>query len=144
MATGVVRGKGKPKGFRLVPEGKQVLHITEVEGKPRANIKLVEMKMTNKDGISLTGSRKQTYNLEDEGGYAAFYYLVLNGLGIDLNEGDEFDLSELEDSYIVAEVVHREKPRYDGAGTITFANIAKVLGPATGFEDDIMSDGDFD
>ena len=148
MATGTVRGKGKPKGFRLIPEGEQILHITEVAGKPRAGIKLVEMKMTNVDGISLTGSRKQVYDLESDGGYAAFYYLVLNGLGIDLDDGDEFDISELEDAYIVADIVHKHVPRREGDGEMTFSNIAKVIGPAPGFEDveddEDESDEDYD
>lgn len=148
MATGVIIGKGKPKGFRLIPEGEQILHITEVAGKPRVGIKLVKMKMTNVDGISLTGLRKQTYNLENDGGYAAFYYLVLNGLGIDLNAGDEFDISELEDAYIVADIVHKHVPRREGDGEMTFNNIAKVIGPASGFEDieddEDESDEDYD
>jgi len=148
MATGTVRGKGKPKGFRLIPEGEQILHITEVAGKPRAGIKLVEMKMTNVDGISLTGSRKQVYDLENDGGYAAFYYLVLNGLGVDLEEGDEFDIAELEDAYIVADIVHKHVPRREGDGEMTFSNIAKVIGPAPGFEDveddEDESDEDYD
>ena len=141
MATGTIRGKGKPKGFRLIPEGEQVLHITEVEGTPRAAIQNVSMEMHDANGISLTGNRKQTYDLNSDGGYAAFYYLVLNGLGKDLDEGDEFDISELEDIYILAEIVHKRVPKKDDPDTIyTFSNIAKVIGPAEPFAADTADD----
>ena len=134
MTTGTITGKGKPKGFRLIPEGEQVLHITNVEGIPRAAIKKVSMDMHDADGVSLTGKRKQTYDLENEGGYAAFYYLVLNGLGKDLDEGDEFDISELDDIYITAEIVHNKKDYEDK--TLTFANIKSIIGPGEPFETD--------
>lgn len=139
-----VTGKGKPKGFRLVPEGEQVLHITEVKGLPRSNVKQVEMKMTDAEGVSLTGNRKQTYDLTSDGGYAAFYYLVLNGFGVDLDDGDEFDIDQLEDTYVVAEIVHKEVEKKDGTGVLTFSNIAKVVGKADGFDGaaPASSDGD--
>ena len=156
MATGTIRGKGKPKGFQLIPEGEQVLHITGVEGTPRAAIQTVSMEMHNADGISLTGNRKQSYNLNNDGGYAAFYYLVLNGLGVDLDEGDEFDIADLEDVYVLAEIVHNKVPKKDkDSGQVipdeymTFANIKKIIGPAEPFAaaskaDDSGDDEDYE
>jgi len=130
-----VTGKGRPKGFQLIPEGNQVLHITNVVGKPRANVKLVEMDMHNVDGISLTGKRKQSYNLDNEGGYAAFYWLVKGLFDIDLDDGDQFDIDQLEGAYGVFEIVHKKVEKNDGSGDfLTFSNIKSTVGPADGFD----------
>jgi hypothetical protein len=125
-----VTGKGKPQGFRLMDEGEQVLHIESVTGLPRAKVTNVEVAFRNEDGIPL----KNKYDLTSDGGYAAFYFLVLNGLGVDLDEGDEFDIDDLNDKYVLAEIVHKDgsKPRDDGTVAV-FANIRKVLGPGMPF-----------
>jgi hypothetical protein len=137
MAT--VKGKGKPQGFRLMPEGQQNLHIVKVEGLPRANVELVKVKFVNEDGITLDNK----YDLTSDGGYAAFYYLVLNGLGVDLDEGDEFNIDDLDDKYVLVEIVHKEgtKPREDGSVAV-FANIKATIGPGTPFGDDESGEWD--
>ena len=136
-----VRGKGKPKGFRLMDEGEQVLHILEVKGLPRANVTNVEVKFENEEGIALNNK----YDLTSDGGYAAFYYLVLNGMGVDLDEGDEFDIDNLAGQFVLAEIVHKDgtRPRDDGT-TATFANIKRVVGPGTPFGTATVSDEDED
>ena len=135
MAT--VKGRGKPQGFRLMPEGEQTLHIEEVKGLPRDNVTMVEVAFRNAEGIPL----KNKYDLTNDGGYAAFYFLVLNGLGVDLDEGDEFDIDDLEDKYVIVEIVHKEgtRPREDGSVAI-FANIKAAIGPGEPFGDDAEDD----
>lgn len=128
MAT-VKFGKA-PAGFRLMPEGPRVLHVESVSGVPRTKVSKVEVKFRDKDGIPLINK----YDLNNDGGYAAFYFLVKNGLGIDLNEGDAFDLDDLVGEYIEVEIVHKEgsRPREDGT-VATFANIKATLGPGKPF-----------
>jgi hypothetical protein len=132
---GTVTGKGKPKGFRLIPEGEQIVHIKNVKGLPRDNVSVVTMDMVNAEGLGFTGKYPQKYDLKSDGGYAAFYFLVLNGLGVDLDEGDQFDIDQLEDKFVEVDIVHKEgtKPREDGTFPI-FANIKATIGPAEGFE----------
>jgi hypothetical protein len=127
-----VVGKGRPKGFRLMPEGEQNLKITKVVGLPRANVTNVEVDFVNEDGITL----KNKYDLTSDGGYAAFYFLVLNGMGIDLDEGDQFDIDQLDGQFVSVEIVHKEgtKPREDGTVAI-FANIKATLGKGVPFGD---------
>jgi hypothetical protein len=127
-----VVGKGRPKGFRLMPEGEQNLKITKVVGLPRANVTNVEVDFVNEDGITL----KNKYDLTSDGGYAAFYFLVLNGMGIDLDEGDQFDIDQLDGQFVSVEIVHKEgtKPREDGTVAV-FANIRATLGKGTPFGD---------
>jgi len=134
MTTGTVKGRGKPKGFRIIPEGETTLHVTNVEGKPRTNIRIVEMNMHDKDGVSLTGPRKQTYNLDSDGGYAALYHLMVSGYGIDLAT-DEVNLADIEDTYVRVRIVHKEgkQPREDGTVAV-FSNIAETLGPGEPFD----------
>ena len=132
----IVKGKGKPQGFRLMPEGEQTLLITKAEGKPRADVQLVEVEFVNAEGITL----KNKYDLTTDGGYAAFYYLVLNGLGVDLDEGDEFNIDEMPGNYVKVEIVHKEgtKPREDGSVAV-FANIRQTLGVGEPFGEDADS-----
>ena len=131
MAT--VVGKGKPKGFRMLDEGTHNLKIVEVIGLPRANVTNVEVKFVSEDGINL----KNKYDLTSDGGYAAFYFLVLNGLGVDLNEGDSFDIDDLKDKFVEVEIVHKNgtQPRADGSPSV-FANIKATIGQGTAFGDD--------
>ena len=133
MAT-VTFGK-KPTGWTMIPEGRHVLHITKVQGLPRANVTSVTMEMHNAEGLGFGGKYPQKYDLTTDGGYAAFYFLVKNGLGIDLNEGDAFNLDDLEGKFVEVDIVHKDgkKPREDGTFPV-FANIAATVGPGEPFE----------
>ena len=127
-----VIGRGKPKGFRLLDEGEQTLKIVEVEGLPRVNVTNVKIKFVDVEGITL----KNKYDLASEGGYAAFYFLVLNGLGVDLNEGDAFDIDQLLNQFVLVEIVHKDGTRENAQGVIPiFANIKQTLGAGTPFGD---------
>jgi hypothetical protein len=129
-----VHGKGKPAGFKLLPEGEQVLHITNVKGLPRDNVSVVTMEMLNEDGLGFGAKFPQKYDLTSDGGYAAFYFLLKNGLGIDLDDGDEFDIDMLNDKYVRVDIVHKAGTRENAAGVIpTFANIKSTIGPAEPF-----------
>ena len=130
-----VTGKGKPKGFQMIPEGEHVLHITNVKGLPRDNVSVVTMDMLNADGLGFNGKYPQKYDLKSDGGYAAFYFLVKNGYGVDLDEGDEFDIDQLEDTYVKVEIIHKEgtKAREDGSFP-TFANIKQTIGKGEPFD----------
>jgi hypothetical protein len=132
--TNVV-GKGKPQGFKLIDEGVQTLHITNVKGLPRDNVTVVTMDMLNAEGLGFNGKYPQKYDLASQGGYAAFYFLVLNGFGIDLNEGDQFDIDHLEDTYVEVEIVHKDgtNPRDDGTFPV-FANIKSTIGKGVPFD----------
>jgi len=129
-----VIGKGKPKGFRMLDEGTHNLKIVEVIGLPRANVTNVEVKFVSEDGINL----KNKYDLTSDGGWAAFYFLVLNGLGVDLNEGDSFDIDDLAGKFVEVEIVHKEgkQPRADGSVAV-FANIAATVGQGTAFGEEM-------
>ncbi len=122
------RGKGKPKGFTMLPEGEQTLHVFDVKAIPRANPSVITMKMLNEEGIGFD-KYPQKYDLSSDGGYAAFYYFMLNGYGVDISE-DEVDLSIIEDSFVEVEIVHKEGTK---PGT-KFANIKYTLGPGDSFE----------
>ena len=121
----------KPQGFRLMPDGEQNLLIQKVEGLPRDDVKLVKVKFVNEEGITL----ENKYDLTSDGGYAAFYYLVTNGVGVELD--GEFDIDNLEGKYVLVEIVHKEgtKQREDGTFPV-FANIRATIGPGTPFGDD--------
>jgi hypothetical protein len=134
MAT--ITGKGVPKAFEPLSEGEHVLHITDVKGLPKDKVSVVTMKMLDENGQGFD-KYPQKYELSNEGGYAAFYWLVKNGLGVDLNEGDEFDIDDLEDAFVTVEIIH--KPRENGG---VFANIRKVLGPGTPFGTSSSDDDD--
>lgn len=125
----------KPQGFRLMDEGNQTLLITEIKGLPRANVTNVEVKFINEDGIKLTNK----YDLTNDGGYGAFYYLVQNGCGIELD--GEFDIDTLVGKYVEVEIVHKEgtRPREDGSMAI-FANIRSTVGVGVPFGDDAELD----
>lgn len=147
---GTVTGKGKPEGFVVMPEGHQNLHITEVKGIPRENISVVTMMMHNEDGISLTGTRPQKYDLDTKGGYAAFYWLLKKAFDIDLAEVDEFDIDQLEDTYAICDIVHTVK-EYEAdeendrpARKLTFANIKETIGPGTPFGEAAEDGGSWD
>jgi hypothetical protein len=118
----------KPKGFRLMPEGERTLLITKIEGIPRAKITNVKAEFVDAEGITL----KNSYNLTIDGGYAAFYYLVTNGLGVEL-DGD-FDIDQLQGKFVEVNIVHKDgtKAREDGTFPV-FANIGSTLGVGTPF-----------
>lgn len=132
---GTVTGRKAPQGFKMIPEGEHVLHVTNVKGMPRDNVTLVTMDMKNAEGLGFGGKYPQKYDLTSDGGWAAFYFLLKNGYGIDLSEGDSFDIEKLEDTYVTVEIVHKEgtKPRDDGSYPV-FANIKATVGPGEPFE----------
>lgn len=136
MAT--IIGRGKPQGFSLIPEGEQNVRITDVKsassvqsvgGRRVSTVSEVTVYFANADGDKFNSR----YNLAIDGGYAAFYYLVLNGLGIDISEG-EFDVNELIGHYVIVDLVHRQgtKPKDDGTFA-TFVNIKRTIGQGTAF-----------
>jgi len=116
-----VVGKGRPKGFRLLDEGEQNLKIVEVKGLPRANVTNVEIKFVD-------------------------VFLVLNGLGVDLNEGDAFDIDQLLNQFVLVEIVHKDGTRENANGVIpVFSNIKQTLGKGVPFGDvstEETADGD--
>lgn len=149
MAT--IIGRGKPKGFSIMPEGEQNVRITDVQtkssvqninGKRMSTVSEVHLTLENEAGDTM----KSNYNLNITGGYNAFYYLILNGLGIDLGE-DEFDVDSLRGKYIVIEVVHREGTKQKDDGTFPiFANIKRTIsqGYAFGGAEEAVADADDD
>lgn len=143
-----ITGKKAPTGFLMLPEGEQVLHVTNVKGLPRTNASLITMDMKNADGIGFGGQYPQKYDLNSDGGWFAFYNLLLHGYEVNLEEGDSFDINELEDTYVTVEIVHKRgtRPRatavpddegnYKDSDYPVFANIAKTLGPGEPFGDE--------
>jgi len=123
----------KPKGFRLMAEGETTLKVTKAKGLGRPNVQSVALEFVDAEGIPL----KNNYDLTNDGGYAAFYYLVQNGLGIDLEDGSTFDINKLMDKYIVVEIVHREGKNLGADGQpMLFANIKATVGPGEAFDGD--------
>ena len=133
--SATVKFDRKPQGFRTMPEGEQVLRIESVLGLPRANVTNVEIVFKNEEGITL----KNKYDLTSDGGYAAFYYLVSKGCGIELD--GEFDIDELVGRFVEVEIVHKEgtKLREDGTYPV-FANIKSTIGPGEPFGDESGED----
>jgi hypothetical protein len=140
-----IRGKGQPTGFKMIPEGEHVMHVTNVKGIPRTNVSTVTMEMVNAEGLGFNGKWPQKYDLNSDGGYGAFYYLLKNGYGIVLDDGDEFDLGQLEDTYVTVEIIHKEgtKARDDGTFPI-FANIKATIGPGEPFAAGVGNEADPD
>jgi hypothetical protein len=128
-----VKFGSKPKGWVLMPAGERVLRIESVKGMPRSVVTLVEIEFKDAEGTLL----KNKYDLTNDGGYAAFYYLVSNGLGINLDEDDSFDIDQMQGHYVLVEIVHKDgtKPREDGTVPV-FANIKSTLGPGEPFGDE--------
>ena len=126
----------KPTGFRLMDEGENALFLKKVEGFPRTNVTKVAVEFVNPEGILL----KNNYDLTNDGGYAAFYYLVTIGCEMDVDA--KFDIGQIEHKFVTAEIVHKEgsRPRADGTVAI-FANIGKVTGPADPFYLEGVTDG---
>lgn len=119
--------KNAPKGFSLIPEGDTVLQLTKVEGLPRTNVEVVTVDFINAEGQKLSNK----YDLTNDGGYAAFYYLATLGCGF---EADEICLDEMTGKFVAVEIVHNagKKPRADGSVAM-FANIKSVTGPGKPF-----------
>jgi hypothetical protein len=136
-----VKGRGKPVGFKMIPEGNQTVHVTNVKGIPRENVSVVTMTMLNADGLGWD-KFPQKYDLTSDGGYAAFYYLLLNGYDINLEDGDSFNIDALEDTYVEVEVIHKDVPAKDGNGTKTFANIKSTIGPGEAFGAEAPAEGE--
>lgn len=126
----------KPTGFPTMDEGEHALFLKKVEGFPRTNVTKVAVEFVNAEGILL----KNNYDLTNDGGYAAFYYLVTIGCEMDVDE--KFDIGQIEHKFVTAEIVHKEgsRPRADGTLPI-FANISKVTGPADPFYLEGVTDG---
>lgn len=130
----VIHGKGKPKG--RVPEGIDTFKITKIEGTPRANVTKVKVTFANRNGEDFYNN----YDLENTGGWAAFYYLA-QACGYDLDdEGVEFDLSDLDGCFVELDIIHNEVPAKDKETKevipgkfATFVNIKWVVGPGTPF-----------
>ena len=115
------------EGFKLVPEGEQVLEIVKVEAKPSG--KPTTIHITFKDG---TGAQLiNRYDLSNNG--------AINALGrvckytLNTADADEIDtvtdLPKMVGKKVICEIVHTKgnQPREDGTFP-TFANISKVLG----------------
>lgn len=123
-----VKFSERPKGFEILPEGVTTLHVSDVKRLPRTGEpQVVTAEMVDAKGRGFYGKYPQKYDLTVDGGRAAFYYLVLNGYGVDIVE-EPFDLDEMEDTFIEVEVFHKE-----GSKGGTFANI-RVLGEGQPFE----------
>lgn len=138
MAT--IQGKGKPQGYQQLPEGNATLHITNVRGIPRVNPTVVEMKMVDEQGRGWD-KYPQKYDLGTDGGYAAFYYLLLNGFGVDLAETDEFNLDELEDTFVEFEIVHKENPNNPDR---PYVNVKSTIGKGEAFGKTDAAEDDWD
>lgn len=140
MATVNFNRKPESNGFRLLPEGDQNLRITAIEGIPRANVTQVTVDFVSEDGIKF----KNRYDLTNEFGYNAFYYLVNNGCGFDLD--GEFDINACVGKFVVLNIVHKKgtKEREDGTFP-TFVNVKYVVGAGEPFGDaDVVADDDTD
>lgn len=136
MAT--IIGRGKPQGFTIMPEGEQNLHIIDVatasqvrsiDGRRQSTVTSVNITFENEAKQRLIAK----YNLDFDGGYNALYYLILNGLGVDMASG-EFDVENLKGKYVLCEIIHREgtKPKEDGTRPV-FANIKRTISQGTAF-----------
>jgi len=114
--------------FRIIPEGVQTLKITKVSGIPRAAVTSVTVSFATEDGIT----QDMKYDLTNQYSYNAFYYLVSNGCGFDL-DGD-FDIDNMVGKYVEVEIRHRDgaRPREDGTFPV-FANIKRTIGAGTPF-----------
>ena len=124
----------RPQGFRLMPEGQNVLKITKAEGTPRTNVTNVEVSFVDAEGITL----KNRYDLTIDGGYAAFYYLATIGCEFD---ADTIDINDMVGRYVTVEIVHNEGSRPLADGRIpVFANIKTVTGPGAPFDEDEAED----
>lgn len=112
-----------PKGFVEIPEGPRVFLIKKIAGAPRTGaLTDVDAVFVDAEGATI----KNHYDLTVDGGYAAFYYLVTNGCGFEVDAA--FGINQLEGCYVELDVVH--KPREQGG---VFNNIGKTLGPGKPF-----------
>lgn len=122
-----VAGRGKPKSNFDVPEGADTFKVTKFEAVPRANPNLVNATFVNSDGGTVTNK----YDLDSDGGYAAFYNFMLYGYDVDLSEDNVVvNTDDIVDTFVELEIVH--KPREKGG---VFNNVKATIGPGEPFGD---------
>lgn len=116
------------KGFTLLPEGRQVLKITQIDNKEKFG--KIEIHFVNKEGIKHT----ERFMLKTEGGLKVFSYLAHTIL--DNWDDDNVETEDLLEKFVSVEVVHNKVESTKTAGEfVTFANL-KNYQFASGFEDD--------
>lgn len=120
--------------FKKIPEGEQVLTITDVVAKPKDAPKEITIEYTSSEGLKLLDRcdfNKTLWKL------SRLCQVVFN-----INDGDEMELDEivknLKGTQIKCEIVHTKgtQPREDGTYP-TFVNINKILSVVEVTEDDL-------
>lgn len=116
------------KGFTILPAGRQVLKITQIDNKEKFG--KIEIHFVNQEGIKHT----ERFMLKTDGGLKVFSYLahtILNNW-----DDDSVETEELLEKYVSVEVVHRQVESTKAVGEyVTFANLTNYQ-PATGFDNE--------
>ena len=106
-------------GFKIVQEGERVLEITSAKVSPSGAPNKLTLQMKDvEDGATL----QNTYNFENSTSAWAMGMLLSTALG--LNDGDEFDIADVNKLVgikVLCEIKHSE---YNGN---TYANVKKVI-----------------
>lgn len=115
------------EGFKIVPEGEQVLEIVKVEAKPSGRPTAIHITFKDSTGAQLINR----YDLSVQGAVNAFGRVCKYTLNT--QDADEIDtttdLPKMIGKKIVCEIVHTKGTQARDDGTYpTFANISKVLG----------------
>lgn len=121
------------KAFIYAREGKQSVKIVEAKAVPTSKPQSIEITFLADNG----GRVKNTYTLNsnDEKGFTVTCILLRALLGNDISEFDTDDVKYFVGKYLEVEIIHRTVPhRDDDTKTITFVNIAKILGKGTPFD----------
>lgn len=112
--------------FAPVAEGEQVLQIVECNALPSGAPQTIELKMKDVNGRTITS----THNINNDKAMFVFSLYVRALLG-DMEDFDTSDCAKLVGQFVTVEVKHVVKDSIKNEGqTVTFANVAKVIGAA--------------
>lgn len=123
-----IKLSNKPE-FKLIPEGRNVLKITEAKAVPSGKPQAIEVKFEAENG----GKCQSIYNFNNEKGMFVLSLIIRNVFG-DCDEFETSRASELEGKFLEVEIKHTQKPSSTEEGKIlTFVNIGKIIGSGEPF-----------
>lgn len=139
---GIKVSKGAKEGFRLMPEGATVLHITKVEMIPKGRPHKVKVQTVNEDDIKF----QNTWDLDNEMQERMFWTFYNTGCGLDEDDEGYSNPMDMQDMYVDVDMKHVVKEKQtiieedeDGCEiekTLperTFVNLGYIYGPVDSF-----------
>lgn len=111
------------EGFKIIPEGNQILTIKEATAKPSAKPQVVEITLVNEEGASV----KQKCDLTLDIGRTVFSIILRTIFG-EISNFELNDIGKLVGTVVEVEIKHVIKESTKNPGkTVTFVNIGKWI-----------------